>query len=89
MTFTFEGRLPSSCTPFAQIGSPMDAELPAAYASDPKTADTQFEDWRRNPTLDADWWPAGQEKHTMALCGRWWVSQSEGTVFAFAPDTVT
>lgn len=67
----------------------MDAELPAAYASDPKTADTQFEDWRRNPTLDADWWPAGQEKHTMALCGRWWVSQSEGTVFAFAPDTVT
>ncbi|MGO2611382.1 MAG: hypothetical protein ACTH72_13100, partial [Glutamicibacter ardleyensis] len=37
-------------------------------------------------TLEADWWPQDAEQRTTTLCGRWWVHQDAGKLYAFAPD---
>lgn len=43
-------------------------------------------DFLSTATLTADWWPAGQEEKTTTMCGKWWVSEADGRVYAFAPE---
>lgn len=86
LTATFDGDLPSSCTLIETAGSPTDEELTAAYATDDRTKNLTLEETTTAPLLEADWWPEGQHQQTTALCGRWWVSQSEDTLYAFAPE---
>lgn len=57
-------------------------------ATDPRTADFPLERWSASPTLEADWWPEGQEQETTQLCGRWWVSEDDGTFYAFGAELV-
>ncbi|WP_420113296.1 hypothetical protein [Pseudactinotalea sp.] len=86
LTFTFEGDLPPECVAIATPGEPTDDELEASYATDPRTADTPLSRWSRTPTLEADWWPEGQLAETTHLCGRWWVSNDEDTVYGFGAE---
>lgn len=88
MTMAYDGALPDTCTAIATTGSPTDAELEAAYGSDDRMKDVDPADLDTEPTLTADWWPAGRESETTHLCGRWWVSQEDGTLYAFAPDAL-
>lgn len=81
-----KGALPKQCTAIKTKGAPTDAELKAAYAQDTRTKDSATSDIATAPLLSADWWPAGQEKETTALCGRWWVSVKDGHVYAFAAE---
>jgi hypothetical protein len=43
-------------------------------------------DFKITATLTADWWPAGQEGKTTAMCGKWWVSSDGERVYAFTPE---
>lgn len=86
VTFDYTGALPSSCTRIATPGEPTDAELKASYATDARTKGVRVSDLATTPTLDASWWPQDQAERTSHLCGRWWVSQRDGQVYAFAPD---
>ncbi|GHD06456.1 hypothetical protein GCM10008096_16470 [Zhihengliuella salsuginis] len=88
MTMEYDGALPDSCAAIATVGAPTDAELEAAYSSDDRTEGLDPAEIDTEPTLTADWWPQGREDETTHLCGRWWVSQQDGTLYAFAPDTL-
>ncbi|MEU3333148.1 hypothetical protein ACF046_14905 [Glutamicibacter creatinolyticus] len=57
-----------------------------AYAADRRTRDLQVSEVATVRTLDADWWPKDAEKQTTDLCGRWWVHESQGKLYGFAPD---
>ncbi|PWD49668.1 hypothetical protein C8046_02025 [Serinibacter arcticus] len=84
LTFRHSGRVPAECLPIESAGSPTTAELEEAYATDLRTQEWPVQDWTTVPTLEADWWPAGQETRTTHLCGRWWVSQEAETFYGFA-----
>lgn len=82
----YAGNLPADCKSIGAPGSPTDKELATAYKSDQRTSDmdpTDIVDFR---TLEADWWPDNAEDRTTDLCGRWWVHQDGGKLYAFAPD---
>ncbi|GAA1406167.1 hypothetical protein AUR04nite_06790 [Glutamicibacter uratoxydans] len=84
----YSGALPGKqCTPVKQVGKPSAKELAASYAADSRSKDWKVEDIATAPTLSADWWPAGAQEKTTDLCGRWWVHQDSGKLYAFAPDT--
>ena len=87
-TMVYTGELPKDqCTPIATTGKPSKDELAASYAKDNRTKNSDVEDFATVPTLSADWWADGSEKKTTDLCGRWWVHQEDGKLYAFAPDT--
>lgn len=86
LTFTYDGDMPADCLAIETTGSPTTQELRDAYATDLRTAESDVEDWTTTPTLEADWWPEGQEDSTTHLCARWWVSASDDTFYAFAAD---
>lgn len=83
----YTGSLPSGqCTELAATGIPSKKEMTKSYAKDPRTKDMSVDDLVTFATLEADWWPQGAEERTTALCGRWWVHQDAGKLYAFAPD---
>jgi len=86
LTFTYDGEIPADCLAIETVGAPTEAELEESYATDPRSAAFEVDRWTTTPTLEADWWPAGQEEDTTHLCGRWWVSASDETFYAFAAD---
>lgn len=82
----YAGSLPDACKSIGTQGSATEKELATAYKSDQRTADmdpAEIVDFR---TLEADWWPDNAEDRTTDLCGRWWVHQGGGKLYAFAPD---
>lgn len=84
LTFTYAGSVPEQCLAIETVGEPTTQELEQAYATDARTREWGVEEWSTQPTLEADWWPEGQEARTTHLCGRWWVSDDDGTFLAFA-----
>ncbi|MEF9875241.1 MULTISPECIES: hypothetical protein [Micrococcaceae] len=85
----YDGKLDSEqCKALETVGNPTEAELAKAYASDPRTKNLEPDEISATRTLDADWWPADGQSETTDLCGRFWVHQSEGKLYAFAPDMV-
>ncbi|MCW4466224.1 hypothetical protein OK351_12020 [Glutamicibacter sp. MNS18] len=83
----YAGELPAGqCTKIKEEGAPSAAELEAAYGGDPRTKDIDPEEFVTFRTLEADWWPDATEQRTTHLCGRWWVHQQQGNLYAFAPD---
>ncbi|CBT77497.1 MULTISPECIES: hypothetical protein [Glutamicibacter] len=85
----YEGKLSDGqCTTLSQVGDPTDEELARAYASDPRTKDLEAEEISTTRTLDAEWWPDNAQERTTDLCGRFWVHQADGKLYAFAPDLV-
>ncbi|MGO2052942.1 MULTISPECIES: hypothetical protein [unclassified Glutamicibacter] len=89
-TMDYSGELPSGkCEPLANTGVPSAKELEKGYAADSRTKDMAPEDFVTYRTLEADWWPAGAELQSTALCGRWWVHQDAGKLYAFAPDVAS
>lgn len=82
--------LPSGCVELATPGEPTSDELRAGLTESgwrEAEVDGILEAQHRTPLLEADWWPAGQEKKTTHLCDKWWVSQEDGQVWAFTPET--
>jgi len=89
-TMKYDGKLDSGqCTALKTAGDPTAAELAKAYASDPRTENFEPDEISDTRTLDADWWPADGQDKTTDLCGRFWVHQSDGVLYAFAPDRVS
>lgn len=86
LTFEYAGELPDECLQIEAVGSPSAQELDEAYATDPRTQDWEVEEWSTSPTLEADWWQDGQEELTTHLCGRWWVSEADGTIYGFGAE---
>lgn len=86
LTFEYSGEVPQDCLSIETAGSPTEQELEQAYATDLRTQEWDVDEWSTSPTLQADWWPQGQEAMTTHLCGRWWVSAAEGTYHAFAAE---
>lgn len=86
LTFEYAGEVPQGCVKSEVTGKPTEQELDLAYATDLRTRDRQVDEWSTEPTLEADWWPPGQEAQTTHLCGRWWVSSDDGTFYAFAAE---
>lgn len=81
----YDGEL--KCTPIKTVGKPTAKELEAAYAKDSRSKSWKVDEVATAPTLTADWWPADAQLKTTDLCGRWWVHQDSGKLYAFAPDT--
>lgn len=79
----------AQCTPLKTVGKPTKDELAKAYASDERVKNFAPEEISDTRTLEADWWPQGAELKTTDLCGRFWVHQDAGKLYAFAPDTNT
>lgn len=77
----------TQCSPIDTVGKPTAKELAAAYASDERTKSYNPADMAQERTLQADWWPEGTEAKTTDLCGRFWVHEADGKLFAFTPDT--
>ena len=90
-TLTLDEELPAQCVAVGTVGEPTEEEIEAGLAAGSDRSATEIsqlaELQHRTPLLEADWWPAGQEKRTTHLCGKWWVAQEEGTVYAFTPET--
>src|SRR5699024_1984472 len=86
LTARYDGDLPSTCIAIAEVGAPSEQELTESYATDPRMGDLEVDEVETAPLLDAEWWEVGLENNTTHLCGRWWVSQDEGTLYAFAPE---
>lgn len=85
----YAGKLPGkSCTPVKTPGKPSGKELAAAYATDERVKRMDPEEISATRTLEADWWPDEAQSRTTDLCGRFWVHQSDGKLYAFAPDAV-
>lgn len=85
----YDGELPKkSCIPVKTTGAPSAKELAAAYASDERVKRMDPEEISTTRTLDAEWWPEETQSRTTDLCGRFWVSQSDGKLYAFAPDAI-
>ncbi|WP_404288012.1 hypothetical protein [Glutamicibacter arilaitensis] len=83
----YSGELsPESCKPLKRVGAPSDNELAKGYAADPRTKKLDAGNFVTFRTLEADWWPQDAEQRTTTLCGRWWVHQDDGKLYAFAPD---
>lgn len=87
LTFEYSGDVPEECLPIETTGDPTEEALEEAYATDARTADDAVDTWSTVPTLEADWWPEGQEAQTTHLCGRWWVSQDGGTFYGFGAES--
>lgn len=86
----YDGKVDSDqCSALKTVGKPTDDELAAAYASDERVKNFKPEDISKTRTLQAQWWPENAEQKTTDLCGRFWVHQEAGKLYAFAPDTVT
>lgn len=75
------------CVPLNIPGKPTEQELARAYASDSRTMNIDPDEMSRTRTLEADWWPASTESKTTDFCGRFWVHQEDGRIYAFTPDT--
>lgn len=75
------------CTPVKTIGKPTKDELATAYASDERVKNFTPQEMSTTRTLEADWWPQDAELKSTDLCGRFWVHQDGGKLYAFAPDT--
>lgn len=86
LTFEYSGGMPQECLEIDTVGSPTQEELAAAYESDPRTQDFELSRWSTEPTLEAEWWTESYEALTTHLCGRWWVSESDGVFHAFAAE---
>ncbi len=90
MVMDYSGALPSEqCTPLGSTGAPTAKELSAAYATDQRSKGWEVSDVATSPTLEADWWPQDAHQATTQLCGRWWVHQDGGKLYAFAPDLLS
>lgn len=86
-TMDYAGDLSSeSCKPLKLVGVPSEKELQKGYAADPRTKKLTADNFVTFRTLEADWWPQDAEQRTTTLCGRWWVHQDAGKLYAFAPD---
>lgn len=86
LAFSYDGDLPEECFAIDDDGAPTEEELERSYATDLRTADSEVGEWSTDPTMEADWWPAGQHRQTTQLCGRWWVSHSGDTYYGFAAE---
>lgn len=90
-TLTLDGPLPDSCLPVATPGRPSAEEIARAMAQESSLDEEQaarlIEDQHHESLLTAGWWPQGAERETTHLCGKWWVSQRDGQVLAFTPET--
>lgn len=85
----YAGDLPAkACKPLGTVGEPTKTELANAYASDDRIKSFDPEEISDTRTLEASWWPEGTELRTTHLCERFWVQQSDGKLYAFAPDTI-
>lgn len=82
------GNFRASPAPGENTGKPSGKELAAAYATDERVKRMDPEEISATRTLEADWWPDEAQSRTTDLCGRFWVHQSDGKLYAFAPDAV-
>ncbi|MBM6622454.1 hypothetical protein JTF08_12615 [Micrococcaceae bacterium RIT802] len=83
-------RTPSPCTALETPGLPTAAEIQRGLAQEgTPRADVkdQAADQRTTALLEADWWPAGREDKATHLCGKWWISVEDGTLYAYTPET--
>ncbi|MGL3807097.1 hypothetical protein ACSYDW_13465 [Paeniglutamicibacter sp. R2-26] len=84
------GSLPGSCLALGTAGKPTTRELTAGLESEPGVKSDAIADivatQYQTPLLSADWWPAGKENQATHLCGKWWVSQEAGVLYAFSPE---
>lgn len=76
----------NQCISLKAVGKPTKDELATAYAFDDRVKNFAPEDLSDTPTLEAEWWSQGAELKTTELCGRFWVHQENGKLYAFAPD---
>lgn len=88
VAMNYAGRLEAKeCKPIKTVGEPTPQELASAYASDERVKSFKPDELSQSRTLEADWWPADAQAKTTTLCGRFWVHQADGKLYAFAPDT--
>lgn len=88
---SYSGALPDNCQALKDQGAPSPTELIAALRTENASTTTDHAETVKQqyqtPLLTADWWTTGQEAKTTHLCGKWWVSQEDGTLNAYTPET--
>ncbi|MHA7157760.1 hypothetical protein ACX8Z7_06920 [Glutamicibacter endophyticus] len=89
---TYAGKLPKTCTAMATKGKPTVEERVKALKHEDSTTGGKFtpqelvEKQESAARLKADFYPEGTESQATDLCGKWWVSQSDGYLYAFTPN---
>ena len=86
----YAGALPETCLALGTAGKPTAEELASGLKTEqgvkPGDIDDVVAKQYQTPLLSADWWPTGQENQSTHLCGKWWVSQKSGVLYAFSPE---
>lgn len=89
----YAGAIPTACTKIEVPGKPTGTEITAGLKTEGAAANKDLTEYMKNqyetPLLSADWWPSGQESKTTHLCGKWWISQQDGTLSAYTPESKT
>lgn len=86
----YAGPLPGSCLALDTAGKPTTEELSAGLQTEQGIKRDDIADvvatQYQTPLLSAEWWPTGKEDQSTHLCGKWWVSQKAGVLYAFSPE---
>ena len=86
----YAGPLPESCIALGTAGKPTAEELASGLKTEPGVKPEDIAGvvakQYQTPLLSADWWPTGKENQSTHLCGKWWVSQESGVLYAFSPE---
>ena len=86
----YAGPLPESCIALGTAGKPTAEELASGLKAEPGVKPEDIAGvvakQYQTPLLSADWWPTGKENQSTHLCGKWWVSQESGVLYAFSPE---
>ncbi|PQZ96421.1 hypothetical protein CQ018_03990 [Arthrobacter sp. MYb227] len=89
----YAGAIPSACKTIEGPGKPTSEEIAAGLKIEGIAVDKDLTEYMKNqyetPLLSADWWPTGQETKTTHLCGKWWISQQDGILNAYTPESKT
>ena len=87
----YAGSLPESCIALDTAGKPTTEELASGLKTEqgikPDGIAEVVAKQYQTPLLSAEWWPTGKENQSTHLCGKWWVSQESGVLYAFSPET--
>ncbi|MFJ6417981.1 hypothetical protein [Paeniglutamicibacter sp. NPDC091659] len=86
----YAGSLPESCIALGTAGKPTAEELASGLKAEPGVKPEDIAGvvamQYQTPLLSAEWWQTGKENQSTHLCGKWWISQESGVLYAFSPE---